>query len=41
MGMPPTIAGNVCILAVHKDGSESNPDESQRKFILELLGEEG
>jgi hypothetical protein len=38
--LPPTIVGNVCILAAHEDGSESNPDESQRNFILKLLGEE-
>ena len=31
---------NVCILAAHEDGSESDPDDSQRKFVLKLLGEE-
>lgn len=38
--LPPVIVGNVCILAAHEDGSESDPDDSQRKFILGLLGEE-
>lgn len=37
---PPLIVGNVCILAIDAKGRSAEPSEEQRKFILELLGEE-
>lgn len=37
---PPFIVGDVCILATSDKGEAVEPSPSQRKFILELLGEE-
>lgn len=37
---PPLIVGDVCILATNDEGDAVEPDTFQRKFILELLGEE-
>lgn len=37
---PPFIVGDVCILATNADGEAVEPDEEQRRFILDLLGEE-
>ena len=37
---PPLIVGNVCILAKDENGDPVEPSEEQRRFILELLGEE-
>lgn len=37
---PPLIVGDVCILATSESGDSVEPSAFQRKFILELLGEE-
>ena len=38
---PPLVVGDVCILATSEEcGDSVEPNEEQRKFILELLGEE-
>jgi len=37
---PPLIVGDVCILATSEEGDTVEPSAFQRKFILELLGEE-
>lgn len=37
---PPFIVGDVCILATNDKGESVEPDAFQRKFILDLLGEE-
>ena len=37
---PPLIVGDVCILATSEEGDLVEPSAFQRKFILELLGEE-
>ena len=37
---PPLIVGDVCILATSESGDPVEPSAFQRKFILELLGEE-
>jgi hypothetical protein len=37
---PPLIVGNVCILAIDARGKSVEPSEEQRRFILDLLGEE-
>ena len=37
---PPLIVGGVCILATSEEGDPVEPSAFQRKFILELLGEE-
>lgn len=37
---PPLVVGDVCILAMTHKGETVEPSASQRKFILDLLGEE-